>query len=202
MPPQGFRETLIARTVRVIATEGLDKTTTKAIVTGTGINEVYIYRLFVDKEDLLSKAFAHVDEELLSCLLKGIKNTGILTNELKNDCKDFFLRVWRFLLENTDVCRTFTRYYYSPYFARYSMDEHKARYAPVISAAKNVFRSDADVWMLICHALNVMLDFAIKVIDGSFADNRETADHIFNLLYNSVKSYFSEQISFGTEVAD
>ena len=47
-----------------------------------------------------------------------------------------------------------------------------------------------------------MLDFAIKVIDGSFADNRETADHIFNLLYNSVKAYFSEQISFGTEVAD
>lgn len=41
-----MREKLIARTISVIATEGLDKTTTKAITTGTGINEAYIPSLF------------------------------------------------------------------------------------------------------------------------------------------------------------
>lgn len=35
---------LIDRTIIVIAENGLDKTTTKAIVKGTDINEAYIYR--------------------------------------------------------------------------------------------------------------------------------------------------------------
>lgn len=49
------RSRLIDNTIMVIAANGLDKTTTKAIVKGTDINEAYIYSHFSDKEDLLSK---------------------------------------------------------------------------------------------------------------------------------------------------
>lgn len=47
MTPKERRNMLIARTISVIAGQGLDKTTTKAITDGTGINEAYIYRYFV-----------------------------------------------------------------------------------------------------------------------------------------------------------
>ena len=57
MKHHNVRDTLIDRTISVIASEGLDKTTTKAIVTGTDINEVYIYRKFENKEELLTRAF-------------------------------------------------------------------------------------------------------------------------------------------------
>ena len=72
MSPQDMREKLIARTITVIATEGLDKTTTKAITTGTGINEAYIYRHFSDKKDLLSKAFDKLDEELVAKVMQHL----------------------------------------------------------------------------------------------------------------------------------
>ena len=66
MSPQLLRETLIARTISVIANEGLDKTTTKAITSGTGINEAYIYRAFANKDDLLIKTFDKLDDELVN----------------------------------------------------------------------------------------------------------------------------------------
>ena len=75
MSPQETRQTLIAKTISVIANEGLDKTTTKAITQGTGINEAYIYRNFKSKEDLLSKTFDELDEELVNKSL--IFNTAV-----------------------------------------------------------------------------------------------------------------------------
>lgn len=47
---------LLGSTIRVIARDGLDKTTTKAIATEANLNEAYIYQLFDGKEDLLKKS--------------------------------------------------------------------------------------------------------------------------------------------------
>lgn len=60
------RSTLIDQTIKVVANEGLDKATTKAIVGDTGINEAYIYKFFKDKDDLLVSSFSALDDELYS----------------------------------------------------------------------------------------------------------------------------------------
>ena len=67
-----MRATLIARTIQVIAEEGLDKTTTKAITSGTGINEAYIYRLFDGKDDMMAKAFDFLDDGLVQQILEHL----------------------------------------------------------------------------------------------------------------------------------
>lgn len=51
------RQAFIEGTVRVVARDGLDKTTTKAIATEAGLSEAYIYRCFESKEALLCAAF-------------------------------------------------------------------------------------------------------------------------------------------------
>ena len=201
MPPHNLRERLIARTVKVIASEGLDKTTTKAIVTGTGINEAYIYRTFSHKEDLLSKTFDRLDEELCLCVIKCIENVDLRSCNIEEECKEFFMGLWEFLLGNREKCLAFIRYYYSPYFTKYSATDHKVRYAPVINASKKLFRAEANVWMIICHVLNVMLDFAIKVFDGVIENNRDTEEHVFFLIYNSIRPYFCERFLNEAEVA-
>ena len=55
MKQDDLRQALIDGTIHVIAQNGLDKATTKAISNATGINEVYIYRLFENKEKLFEK---------------------------------------------------------------------------------------------------------------------------------------------------
>ena len=50
------KQAFIEGTVRVVARDGLDKTTTKAIATEAGLSEAYIYRCFESKEALLCAA--------------------------------------------------------------------------------------------------------------------------------------------------
>lgn len=192
MSSQNIKETLIARTISVIANEGLDKTTTKAIVTGTGINEAYIYRHFSDKEDLLSKAFEEVDREIASKAMEHISVMYMHDMEYETRFRYFFFYMWDFLLDNKEKCLTFIRYYYSPYFVKYSAESHRQRYECLLEHFEHAFVSDVDAWILLNHILNVMLDFVIKVFNGELPNDDNTAVQVFRLVYCSINHNFKK----------
>ena len=183
---------LIDRTIIVIAENGLDKTTTKAIVKGTDINEAYIYRYFSDKEDLLSHVFDTLDEELVAKVMQHLPVMYMRELEYELRCRVFFEAVWKFLLGNKEKCLAFVRYYYSPYFTKYSAESHKRRYVPVVEKFKEAFKDEADVWMILNHILNVMLDFAVKTHNGQMPKEDYYVEHVFLVIYASVKQYFRE----------
>lgn len=185
-----MKETLIAKTIIAIAERGLDKTTTKAITAGTGINEAYIYRHFNDKEDLLSRTFDSLDEELVTKVLQHVPVMYMQKMDYETRCRTFFAAIWKFLLGNREKCLAFVRYYYSPYFAKYSAESHQARFAPVVERFKDAFRDEADVWMILNHILNVMLDFAVKVHHDQMPRDDDYSEHVFRVIYASVKQYF------------
>ena len=190
MSPQDMREKLIARTITVVATEGLDKTTTKAITTGTGINEAYIYRHFSDKKDLLSKAFDKLDDELVAKVMQHLPVMYMQELEYELRCRVFFEAVWKFMLANKEHCLAFIQYYYSPYFTKFSVEAHKKRYVSVVEKFKDAFKDEADVWMILNHILNVMLDFAVKVHNGQMPSEDNYSEHVFLVIYRSVEQYF------------
>lgn len=192
MSPQDMRQTLIARTIQVIANEGLDKTTTKAITAGTGINEAYIYRYFSDKEDLLAKAFDKLDEELVDKAMQHVSIMYMDTMEYEMRCRFYFGAMWKFLLGNREKCLAFVRYYYSPYFSKRSSESHKRRYTSLIEKFSDAFKAEADVWMILNHMLNVMLDFAVKVHNDQMSRDDDYTEHVFRVIYASVKQYFKE----------
>ncbi len=192
MSPQDTKETLLARTVSVIAHEGLDKTTTKAIVSGTGINEVYIYRNFSNKEELLSKTFDKLDDELFAKAMQHVDVMYMTELPFETRSRIFFKNVWDFLLGNREKCLAFVQYYYSPYFKKYSVKEHKRRYVPLVEKFQNAFRDEADVWMILNHILNVVLDFAVKVHNGEMSKEDDYAEHVFRVIYASIRQYFNK----------
>ena len=104
----------------------------------------------------------------------------------------FFEAVWKFLLGNKEKCLAFVRYYYSPYFTKYSAESHKRRYVPVVEKFKEAFKDEADVWMILNHILNVMLDFAVKAHNGQMPKEDSYVEHVFLVIYASVKQYFRE----------
>lgn len=183
---------LIDRTIIVIAENGLDKTTTKAIVKGTDINEAYIYRYFSDKEDLLSHVFDTLVEELVAKVMQHLPVMYMRELEYELRCRVFFEAVWKFLLGNKEKCLAFVRYYYSPYFTKYSAESHKRRNVPVVEKFKEAFKDEADVWMILNHILNVMLDFAVKAHNGQMPKEDNYVEHVFLVIYASVKQYFRE----------
>ena len=183
------RSTLIEQTIKVVADEGFDKATTKAIVGDTGINEAYIYKYFKDKYDLLTATFSALDEELYSKAMHYVSVMNMPNVDFESRCQLFFTAVWQFLLGNREKCITYVRYYNSPYFRKYSLDEHKRRYLPLVSKFSAAFRAEANTWMILHHILETMLGFAIKVFNGELENNEDTATHVFILVYGTVCSY-------------
>ena len=190
MKNSDVRNILMDRTISVIAQDGLDKTTTKAIVEGTGINEVYIYRQFANKEDLLQKTFDKLDEEVVSKAMLHIPVMYMLSLEYRTRCRFFFNEMWKFLLGNKEKCLAYVQYYYSPYFRKHSAEGHRQRFLPLVQKFQEAFKEEANAWMLLNYMLNTMLDFAVKVYSGELPDDGDTEEHVFRVVYYAVSPYF------------
>ena len=63
---------------------------------------------------------------------------------------------------------------------------------PVVEKFKEAFKDEADVWMILNHILNVMLDFAVKAHNGQIPKEDNYVEHVFRVIYASVKQYFRE----------
>ena len=190
MNQNNTRQKLIDGTIRVIAREGLDKASTKQIGTVTSVNEAYIYRCFIDKEDMFVRAFDSLDEELFSKTMQHVEIMYIQQMDYEIRCRFYFSAVWSFLLGNRDKCLAYVQYYYSLYFSRYSVDEHRKRFSPLIEKFEDAFKDDVDVWMILNHILNIMLDFAVKVHNNQMPKTDNYTEHVFRVIYASVKQYF------------
>lgn len=185
-----IRRKLIDGTIQVIAKEGLDKASTKQIGIATAVNEAYIYRCFEDKEDMFSKVFDFLDQELFEKTMQYIDVMYMRSMEYELRCRCYFSAIWEFLLGNKEKCFAYVRYFYSPYFTKFSAETHKKRFVPLVEKCKEAFIDEADVWMILNHMLNVMLDFAVKVHNDQMPKNDDYAEHVFRVIYVSVKQYF------------
>lgn len=188
-----LRQKLIDGTIRVIATDGLDRASTKQIGLATATNEAYIYRCFKSKEDLLAKTFASLDEELVSKAMQHIPVMYMQELEYEMRCRFYFVAIWEFLLGNREKCLAFIQYYYSPYFKKYSATEHTQRFLPVVNKFRDAFREESNAWLILNHILTTMLDFAIKVYDGVIPNSDETTDRVFCLIFATVRQYFKKK---------
>ncbi len=189
MKHENVQEKLIERTIEVIAANGMEKTTTKAIAAGIGISEVYIYRHFANKEDLLAKAFDKLDGELVDKLMTHFPVMYTPGLSFEKRCRFLFMEVWNFILRNRERCLAYIRYYYSPCFASYSAEGHRERFSAVVQKLDEGFLEEANTQMLLSYMLGTMLSFATKVFDGDMPDDSNTAEHIFRIVYYAIKPY-------------
>ena len=181
---------LIESTINVIAEQGMDKATTKAIAASAGLNEAYIYRNFDDKEVLFQKTFAILDEYLLGINMDQMP--ALMRTDLSAEEKHwiYFSNVWRSKIDHPNMVKAYIRYLYSPYFLKNSLEDHRKRFAPLIERFSLVFKDGADVWLILHHMLNGAGDFAVRVFHGEAADNSNTSQHVFQVIYNSIHQYF------------
>ena len=196
-----LREALREATVYVVAHDGLDKATTKALASRAGVNEGYIYRVFDGKEDLLAKTFTMLDGELAGAVFQNLPVMHDESMDIEMRCYKLFLGVWEFLLSYPDRCLCFIRYYYSPYFQRYSLHEHEQMFAPATKRFARVFKEGTDVWRMLDYMLDAMLTSAFRLFRGDFPDTEKTQEEVFTLVYCSVRSHlnWSKQVDRPTD---
>lgn len=72
MEQQNIKQAFIDSAVRVVARDGMEKATTKAIAAEAKLNEAYIYKCFPSKDELLSEALHMEDVNFANFLQKTL----------------------------------------------------------------------------------------------------------------------------------
>lgn len=181
------KNALINAAVKAVATDGLESLTTKTIGLLSGVKEVYIYRYFADKEDLVSKAFALADEALLSFALESIPDINYTDKTFELYCTAFFKSLWDYISAHPDWLVFYIRYYYSQSFQLYSYAEHIKRYEIFVKKLQLQCEQLTVTKALCRYVFNTLLIQAEELLLHS-ADYDITWDGIFKMLFSAVKS--------------
>jgi len=175
------RQALIASTIRIVAAQGIQNATTKALSNDSGLSEVYIYRYFKDKDDLFRQTFNSLDKELAYLMIKALKK--VKSNNIDEMVKIGFRSVyhdfWRFTLGDRDKCSFFIQYYYSTYYLSHSETERKSIYQPLLDEIAPAFAEDTDAWIELNHMYDIVFPKLLRVIRGTMPDNDEIEESVY-----------------------
>ena len=188
---QTTKEKLINSTISVVAKEGIHKATTKAISINADVNEVYIYRIFDDKEHLFKCVFELLDAEMAECLVKYYPILEMTDLSIDQRAWNFFSRCWGFLLGNKEKCSYFIKYYYSHYYESYPSAQRKQIYKPVLNRFLPFFVDETDMWRMFNHVFDIVFSTVIKILRQEIDEDDAVAKDMYELLSAVLKNHFA-----------
>lgn len=183
---ESMKQILTESAIRVVARDGLDKTTTKLIAADAKLNEAYIYRCFKNKEALLAEAFYTEDVRFahhIRTTLPIMKTPGI---PWEDKCFLLWKSCWNFIIEKPDDCRFYLRYYYSANCREYAYSRHLGFYKPLIEKVRFAFRPETNLDILVHQIFDTMLSFAARVQSGEITNDEVNVEWMFRQIFGFV----------------
>lgn len=181
-----MRQAFINSAVRVVARDGIEKTTTKAIAAEAKLNEAYIYKCFSGKDELLGEALRMEDENFAELLRETLPVMHIDNLSWKVRAFILWKKCWDFILEERDDCIFYIRYYFSASCLGSTHSNHMKSFYPLIEKIGPSFKDGTNMNMLIHQIFSTMLFFAARVMDGDLENNDETTRWTFEQIYSFI----------------
>lgn len=162
MLPQKIHEqrknALMRATVEVIAAEGMEGLTTRGVGSLCGVKEIYIYRYFENRDDMVAKTFTYADK----CLYGKITSALSALKAEKCDLRIIFKVCLDYALSYPDWLKFYVRYYYSSIFPKNSYAEHIERYSDLASLLFPKCESTREAEALLNMLIEAILSLAFK----------------------------------------
>ena len=144
-----MRQSFIDSAIRIVARDGMEKTTTKAIAAEAKLNEAYIYKCFSGKDELLSAALHMEDENFANLLQKTLPVMHMQGFSWKERAYILWKKSWDFILKEPADCIFYIRYYYSASCRIHAYETHLACFKPLIEKASKSFKPATNMDMLL-----------------------------------------------------
>lgn len=186
MEVQEMRQVFIDSAVRVVARDGMEKTTTKAIASEAKLNEAYIYKCFSGKDELLSAALHMEDINFVALLQNTLPVMHTPGLSWKERLYILWEKSWSFILDKPADCSFYIRYYYSASCCTHAYETHMACYRPLIERAGKYFKPGTYMDMLVHQIFSTMLFFAARVLNGEMENSEKTTAWAFEQIYSFV----------------
>ncbi|MBR5516754.1 MAG: TetR/AcrR family transcriptional regulator [Firmicutes bacterium] len=187
-----IRTALMDATISVVARDGIEKLTTRSIASECELHDTYIYRYFIDKDDLLKRTFLREDKLLNNIMLERINNTDLEGLHFRDKLELIWMDAWNLFMDNPDKCKFYVRYYYSEYFQD-TVDEYRAENKALMNLFRSFFDIDTDVSMLYHYNIDTLLHMAMRVAIGELDNTEQLKSEIFELVY-SINLVFTKKL--------
>lgn len=184
---------LMDMTSRIIAREGFNRATTKNIAEQCGVSEVYIYRLFKDKDDLLLQTFLDNDLQLRSLLLLSLPILKDESMPLKDRVRTYYFKALDLMLSVPDDAVAYLRFFYSAKYLDLARSEHENCYKPVVKGLSELFKSGIDTAFLLRYTFESLLTVVYNISIGRQKLTDELREWIFEMNYNQLLPYIKEE---------
>lgn len=194
MEIQEMRQSFIDSAICIVARDGMEKTTTKAIAAEAKLNEAYIYKCFSGKDELLSAALHMEDENFANLLQKTLPVMHMQGFSWKERAYILWKKSWDFILKEPADCIFYIRYYYSASCRIHAYETHLACFKPLIEKASKSFKPATNMDMLIHQIFSTMLFFASRVLGGELENSEETTAWAFEQIYSFVVPNVKDEV--------
>lgn len=178
-----MKQVFLKSAVHVVARDGLEKATTKAIAAEARLNEAYIYKCFSGKDELLDEALHMEDVNFAVLLHETLPIMHDRRLRWKERAYVLWKRSWEFILEEPDDCVFYIRFYFSAIGLSNVYRNHLSSYQPLVELVRPSFKPETNMKMLVHQIFCTMLFFASRVMDGDLEQNEETTRWAFEQVY-------------------
>lgn len=179
------KQALMEATVKAVVLGGFENLTTKEIGNLSGVKEIYIYRYFDNKEDLVEKTFSYADKSFLRVITENLAILDFEGLDLEMRCRVLFQKCWDYILSHPDWLIFYVRYYYSLAFQTYSYKEHIKRFDSIAERLTCFGFDSADSKTVMHHLFDTLLGQAQKQIINP-KDPALAAENAFWLLFSVI----------------
>ena len=161
MTQNRIRNALMDGAIKVVARDGLEKITTRSIASECDLHDAYIYRYFIDKEDLLMMTFIREDKAMTAHIKENLENSDLKGKSIEEVLRAVVMPIWEFLMENEDVCKFYVRYYYSIHFEKDAIEEFREDNRTLRAAFEELFPKGSDLELMFHYHMDTLLSLAM-----------------------------------------
>lgn len=180
-----MRQNLKDNAIRLVVEEGFSNLTTKKVAQASELAEVYIYRYFESKTDLLEQCFMDAEETLGEKLIELFSR--IPETDMEEHARKTWYELWDYMMEHKDVIIFCTRFYNSSYFTEEMLEFTKQNFVEMMKKIRTshkgwtVANKDTDEKdMIIQYIINVTTDYAVKVLHDEMDNTEAMVDFIYH----------------------
>lgn len=170
--------------VRIVSKNGVENLSTRAIIAeADGVStDVYLYRLFGSKENLLLQTFLREDRKLIEEIQKRAEVMREVSLPFEDRLRHLWHSVWLWLTSaHPETCLFLSRYHYSSFCGEQAKQGHVALCLPLTEASSALYPG-VDVGRMLDSAIGMMLATAFQVCSGRTPDDGTAAESGYRMM--------------------
>ena len=187
---KAMRVQLMDGAIKTVAERGLEGLTTRSIEQYSDVNDAYIYRYFIDKDDLLTRTYLREMSHITTIIFESISKETV-NIQSRDKCYEAWNKCNEYLAANPNIVKFCLRFRYSTYYLNV-LDEIRNERIERASKEKTIFLPDTNIALIFEIMVDAILSYNMRIINGELDDTVENSSVFYEMLYDFLSRHVAD----------